>query len=68
MRQALDANLVPFVLGLLDKPLNIDNQAAIKAQLVNALKGGGDGGCARQRRHGLLTPQGFAPFRGGGRR
>ena len=39
MRQALEANLVPFVLELLDKPLGIDNQPAVKAQLVNALKG-----------------------------
>jgi len=49
VRQALDANLVPFVLELLDKNLNIDNQPAVKAQLVNALKGARRAGQTRWR-------------------
>jgi len=39
VRQAIDAKLIPVALELLDKQLDVSNQAAMKAQLVNALKG-----------------------------
>lgn len=45
VRQAIDAKLIPFALELLDKQLDVSNQAAMKAQLVNALKGA----CGRAR-------------------
>lgn len=38
VKLALDANLIPFTLDVLDKPIEVEHPAAVKAQLVKALK------------------------------
>lgn len=38
VKNALDAQLIPFVMGILDSALEIDNSSAVKAQLVKAMK------------------------------
>lgn len=38
VRQALESDLVPYLLGLLDGRLEVENPAMTKAQIVKALK------------------------------